>query len=123
MKRRWSPKNAAMAIVALFLSNSAWAEWKQTPMPAIGEAATSQQPVWYRCFIRVPDNLAVPAEKDLMRDSVLLHLGGINGPFSVLLDGQKIVDGKAIKPGERERFKVPKDILVKKAFNVLAIRL
>lgn len=92
-------------------------------MPATGEVTTAAQPVWYRCFIRVPDNLAVPAEKDLMRDSVLLHLGGINGPFSVLLDGQKIVDGKAIKPGERERFKVPKDILVKKAFNVLAIRL
>lgn len=124
MKRLRSPKSAALVAAALFISVPAWAEWQQAPMPtAAATTAASAQPVWYRCFIRVPDNMAVPAEKDLMRDSILLNLGGISGPFRVLLNGQKIVESNAIKPGERERFKVPKDILQKKAFNVLAIEL
>src|SRR5579862_8890142 len=110
MNPRSPLQTATCAAFGLLLSCSAWAEWKQTPLPGSGETAPTGQAVWYRCFIRVPDAMAVPAEKDLWRDSVLLNLGGISGPFQVLLDGKKIVDGRAIKPGERERFKVPKDI-------------
>jgi putative heme-binding domain-containing protein len=67
--------------------------------------------------------MTTPAEKDLWRDSITLSVGDIRGPFSVWLNGQKIAAAQTLPQGERRRFKVPKGILEKKAFNVLALRL
>jgi putative membrane-bound dehydrogenase-like protein len=63
------------------------------------------------------------AEVDLYADSTLLSLADIRGPFTVLLNGRKIAAGEMLPAEPRRRFKIPKGILEKKAFNVLAIRL
>ena len=76
---------------------------------------------WLKCHIRVPDNLVTPQEKDLWRDSMVLTLGGLSGPFAVYLNGQKIGEGTSSVVGKR--IKVPKGILEKSVFNTLAVRL
>ena len=107
---------------ALFASTSRSAEWTTTTVPT-REKSASAPPVWFRCFIRVPENMVKPEEKDLWRDSVTLSLGGVRGPYAVFLNGQKIAEGTAIAEGQRRRIKVPKGILEKTKFNVLAMRL
>lgn len=107
---------------ALLACASLAADWNPAPVPA-REPTPSPGPVWLRCFIRVPDNMVTPAEKDLWRDSVMITLGAIRGPFVVFVNGREIASGEAIPSGERRRFKVPKGILEKKKFNSLAIRL
>ncbi len=77
--------------------------------------------VWLKCHIRVPDNLVTPQEKDLWRDSMVLTLGELSGPYAVYLNGQKIGEGASSAAGKR--LKVPKGILEKSVFNTLAVRL
>ena len=76
---------------------------------------------WLKCHIRVPDNLVTPQEKDLWRDSMVLTLGELSGPFAVYLNGQIIGEGASSTAGKR--LKVPKGILEKSVFNTLAVRL
>src|SRR4051794_3599776 len=106
-------KTRTLAIfVAFFAAVTAvvWAaDWTPTTLPAVAPAnANDTSPVWYRCFIRVQANMATPAEKDLWRDSIVLNLGGIRGPFSIYLNGQKIAESDALSENTRRRFKVPK---------------
>jgi putative heme-binding domain-containing protein len=101
---------------------SASADWEAVTVP-ITTAATASKAAWYRCYIRVPDNMVTPQEKDLWRDSITLSVGGIHGPFTVLLNGREIAGGSAIPDGQRRRFKVPKGILEKQKFNALVVRL
>ncbi len=108
----------ACALVCLAFAASA-ADWQATPMPS----APARAAAWYRCFIRVPDNMVTPVEKDLWRDSITVNVGGIRGPFSIWLNGGKIAEGSALAEGQRRRFKVPKGILEKKVFNVLVLQL
>ncbi|MHA3771251.1 PVC-type heme-binding CxxCH protein [Verrucomicrobiota bacterium sgz303538] len=107
---------------ALLGAASAFAEWKPTTIPTQKEITTSE-PVWFRCFIRVPDNMTTPQEKDLWRDSITLSVGGVRGPFTLWLNGQKIGEGEALEGDQRRRFKVPKGILESKSFNVLAVQM
>lgn len=58
-----------------------------------------------------------------MTDSAMFSFADIPGPFTVFLNGQKIAEGEALPAEPRRRFKIPKGILEKKAFNVLALRL
>jgi putative heme-binding domain-containing protein len=67
--------------------------------------------------------MAVPAAKDLYRDSITLNLADVRGAFSVFLNGEKVTEGQSVPDGPRQRFKVPKGILQKDVFNVLVIRL
>ncbi len=104
----------------ILMTTALAAEWSPTVVPTEAEL---HGPVWLRCFVRVPDDMVTPQEKDLWRDSITLSLGGIGGPVSVWLNGTKIAEAEALPAGERRRFKVPKGILEKKQFNVLALRL
>ncbi len=96
------------------------AEWVADSVPHIPGPEAAK--LWLRCHIRVQDNMTVPQEKDLWRDSVTLSFAEMAGAFSVLLNGQKIVDSGAVGKTAR-RFKVPKGILEKGAFNSLLIAL
>jgi putative heme-binding domain-containing protein len=96
------------------------AEWSNAPMPYSTPAAKS--PTWLRCFIRVQDNMTIPAEKDLWRDSVTLSFAKVEQPFRVYLNGKKIIESPAIGATPR-RFKVPKGILEKGAYNNVTIEL
>jgi putative heme-binding domain-containing protein len=98
------------------------AEWKQVAIPT-QEILAGEESAWFRCFIRVPDNMVTPAQKDLWRDSVTFSVGGIRGPFAISINGREVGRGDAFAADQRRRFKVPKDILEKKAFNVFAIEL
>lgn len=77
---------------------------------------------WYRSYVRVPANMVTPAQKDLWRDSMTLSFQGVASPFSVYLNGTKIIESDGVPNDARRRFKVPKDILQKGVFNVLAVR-
>ena len=108
---------ATIALSVPALHSSVAADWRETPMPA----ASNQAAEWFRCFIRPPDNMTVAVEKDLWRDSIVLHVGAMPRAFTVLLNGQKIAESGPIAKDERRRFKVPKGILEGKAFNALTI--
>src|SRR5215207_3467646 len=94
------------------------AEWRPDTIPR--GTPPKDEPAWLRCFIRVQDNMTIPEEKDLWRDSVTLSFAEIPEPFSVLLNGQKIIESPAIGESPR-RFKVPKGILEKGAFNSVVV--
>lgn len=116
----------SIAAIGIFLwageAASSAAQWAPTTLPS-HETPAGGGPVWYRCFIRVPAKLVTPAEKDLWRDSMTINLAGIHGPFAIYLNGQNIAEATDAPDGTRRRFKVPKGILEKSVFNVLAIRL
>ncbi len=100
-------------------------EWVADSIPRSPQGVTSTAsatPVWLRCHIRVQDNMTVPQEKDLWRDSVTLSFAEMPGAFSVLLNGKQIIESGAIGTTAR-RFKVPKGILEKGAFNSRVIAL
>ena len=109
----------AVAALGSLVPRAVADDWRPTPVPA----APAQAAAWIRCFIRVPDNMVTPAEKDLWRDSITVNVGGIRGAFSIWVNGRKIAEAGALAEGQRRRFKVPKDLLEKKAFNVLALQL
>lgn len=132
--RRWSnhsTRKSAMILALIGMGatclggrTACGADWKPTSLPSTPPAQPAiDGATWYRCYIRVPARMVVPAEKDLFRDSITLNLAAISGPFAVYLNGQKIAEGTDVPLGPRRRFKVPKDILVKDLFNTLAIRL
>src|SRR6266511_1716459 len=98
------------------------APWQPQPVPADQPALTAT-PLYYRCFLRVPENMTSRAAVDLWTDSAMLSFADFPGRFTVLLNGRKIADGESLPGESRRRFKVPKGILEKKAFNVLALRL
>ncbi|MGI8605374.1 MAG: DUF7133 domain-containing protein [Verrucomicrobiales bacterium] len=119
----WRPGAVSLQIaVAVATGWPAGAQWIPAPVPTVTETDATA-PVWFRCFIRVPDAMVTPAEADLWRDSITLSLGGIQGSFTVFLNGQKLAQAEAITPRQRRRFKVPKGILEGKKFNLLALRL
>jgi putative heme-binding domain-containing protein len=94
--------------------------WEPIDLPT----PPSESPHWYRCRIQVPVRLVVPEannERDLWRSSTMLVIRGQIAHIEIFLNGEKIVTAKDIPDGQSQRFKVPKDILVSKKFNTLAI--
>jgi hypothetical protein len=110
----------AVVIIAFLTSRASAAEWRATKIPNEEELSSG---TWFRCFIRVPDEMVTPQEKDLWRDSVTLSFGGIREAFTVFINGQKIASSEALPDGQRRRFTVPKGIFEKSVFNVLALHL
>lgn len=98
------------------------AEWQDVTIPPPADFTPGDR-LWYRCHIRVPDRMVIPAAKDLWRDSMMLGFSNIPGPFEVFLNGRSIAGSSGVPPGRQRRFKVPKDILEKEVFNALVIRL
>ena len=104
------------------------------PLPGIGQEVWRERrvgvvaeglpmgPVWLRSWLKVPANMVEPAGSDLWRDSMTLTLQHLPGDISVLLNGVEIISAVDL-PDEPRRFKVPKDILKKAAWNALVIRL
>jgi putative heme-binding domain-containing protein len=79
-------------------------------------------PIWLRSWLKVPDNMVDASGSDLWRDSMTLTLQNLPGPVVVFLNGQKIIETRDI-PDEPRRFKVPKNIFAKAAYNSLVIRI
>lgn len=121
MLRRTLPLAVSVALL-ICASSAANADWKPIPAPTASKSDAAAS-TWLRCFVRVPDNMVTPQEKDLYRDSITFSVGGVRGPFALFVNGQKFAEGTGVADGQRKRFKVPKGILEKKAFNVFAIRL
>jgi putative heme-binding domain-containing protein len=99
-----------------------WASVEVPPARPLPEASS----LWYRCYLQVDDRLVVPEAnnpRDLWRNSTMLVLADLPGPFGVFLNGERILASPGIPVGESQRFKVPKDILRSRLFNSLVIRL
>lgn len=111
-------------ILAVALPAAA-ADWKDEAVPRDAGVQVKSDLVWYRCHIQVPDRMVVPegTERDLWRSSMVLGLGDMPGKFEVFLNGKSIVASDGVPVGKQRRFKVPKDILKKGAYNALVIRL
>jgi putative heme-binding domain-containing protein len=111
-----------LALGAIFLPLASAGSWQSQSVP-------TDQPIppttllYCRCFIRVPDNMTSRADVDLWTDSAMFSFADFPGRFTVLLNGQEIAGGESLPAEPRRRFKIPKGILQKKAFNVLALRL
>jgi putative membrane-bound dehydrogenase-like protein len=97
-------------------------QWKPVTIPT-ASPDRSAAVTWYRCFIRVPADMTSTARDSLRSESVTLGVAGIPGPFVVHLNGREIAKRDAIADEPHTRLKVPKGILEKDKFNVLAIRL
>jgi putative heme-binding domain-containing protein len=91
-------------------------------VPADPPALTGA-PIYFRCFLRVPDNMTSRAEVDLWTDSAMFSFADFPGRFTVFLNGRHIAGGESLPAEPRRRFKIPKGILEKKQFNVLVVRL
>ncbi|MFM1769439.1 MAG: hypothetical protein RJA22_1968 [Verrucomicrobiota bacterium] len=120
------PLNRALgflAALALGLATTRAADWQPVAVPAPAPPPPGTSPVIYRCFLRVPDNMTSRAPVDLWTDSALFSLADLPGRFTLLLNGQPIAAGDGLPADPPRRFKIPKGILERKAFNVLALRL
>jgi putative membrane-bound dehydrogenase-like protein len=96
--------------------------WKPVTIPTAAAAQTASV-TWYRCFIRVPADMTSTAQDALRSDSITFGVAGIHGPFAVYLNGREIATRESVRDEPQTRLKVPKGILEKDKFNVLAIRL
>ena len=96
------------------------AEW--TAYEVGGPIPAGDGSKWLRSYVKTPDNMVVPQEKDLWRDSMTLTFRSTAGPLTVWLNGQKIIESGSIPAEKAARFKVPKGIL-EKSYNALVVRL
>jgi putative heme-binding domain-containing protein len=118
-------RNFACLVFVLWLISQVSApsaEWQPQTVPAERPALIGA-PIYFRCFLRVPDNMTSRSEVDLWTDSAMFSFADFPGRFTVFLNGRKIADGESLPAEPRRRFKIPKGILEKKQFNVLAVRL
>lgn len=97
------------------------ATWAPAPVPATDEHPRAAGT--YRCFLRVPDNMTSRAPVDLWSDSAMLSVADFSGGFTITLNGQVLAKGESLAPEPRRRIKIPKGILERGQFNVLAIQL
>src|ERR1044071_2666117 len=111
-----------LALGAIFPPLASAGSWQSQSVP-------TDQPIppttllYCRCFIRVPDNMTSRADVDLWTDSAMFSFADFPGRFTVFLNGQEMATGESLPAEPRRRFKIPKGILQKKAFNGLALRL
>ncbi|MBT4799869.1 MAG: hypothetical protein HON81_16285, partial [Verrucomicrobia bacterium] len=99
------------------------ARWARTKIPTRTPEISKQ--LWARCFLQVPDRLVTSAgdERDLWRSSTVIAMADLPGKFEVFLNGKIIIKSDGIPLGEEQRFKIPKDILIKNKFNALVIHI
>ena len=99
------------------------ARWARTKIPTRTPEISKQ--LCARCFLQVPDRLVTSAgdERDLWRSSTVIAMADLPGKFEVFLNGKIIIKSDGIPLGEEQRFKIPKDILVKNKFNALVIHI
>ncbi|HYG74060.1 MAG TPA: PVC-type heme-binding CxxCH protein [Planctomycetota bacterium] len=80
--------------------------------------------VWLRAWLRVPENMTGSSGgSELWRESMSLTLQDLPGAFTVLLNGQKIIESRDIPADKPRRFKVPKGILEKGVYNSLVLEI
>src|SRR5687767_5331635 len=102
----WSCSHAVAAESAM---------WQERAVSPEQNLPLSPGPVWFRSWLKVPDNMAGagPAGADLWRDSMTLTLRDLPGPVAVFLNGQKIFETRDVAAEKPQRFKVPKGIFEK----------
>lgn len=100
----------------------------QRALPETWDAPADGAYRWYRCYAKVPDRWVVKQAKDLWVESVTVTIEGVAGAYEVYINGTKVGGGGAMPPsyqpddGAVQRFKVPAGVLVKDAYNVVALR-
>jgi putative membrane-bound dehydrogenase-like protein len=117
-----APAESVDSALLLSVSPAFTGPWQAQLVPAARPLLTATS-LYYRCFIRVPDNMTSRASVDLWTDSAMFSFADFPARFTVLLNGQKIAEGDSLPVEPRRRFKIPKAILENKAFNILALRL
>jgi putative membrane-bound dehydrogenase-like protein len=99
--------------------------WETRAVATTQATRLPPQTIWFRAWLKVPDNLvgAGPDGPDLWRDSMTLTLRDLPGPIAVFLNGREIITTRDVRAEQPQRFKVPKGIFEKDAYNALVLRL
>jgi putative heme-binding domain-containing protein len=122
-KRPGSPASIVLWIsLGLSVSAAEWSRITLRPGTTPESAATESAVRWYRCYVRPQEAMVTPQEKDLWRDSMTLGFPGLEGTVTVWLNGKPIIESGPLVAGQGARFKVPKGILSKDAFNTFVVR-
>ena len=110
-------------LILLLWGSVAWgADWAEQSVGP-GSGTVPADPLWLRAWLKVPDSITGDSGPDLWRDSMTLTLGSLPGPVEVFLNGRRILATADIPAGELQRFKVPKGILEKGAYNTWIVRI
>jgi len=101
------------------------AVWQERPLAAEQATPLPAGAVWFRAWLKVPDNMAGAGTPgaDLWRDSMSLTLRDLPGPVVVFLNGQKFIETRDVAAAKPQRFKVPNGLFAKGAYNAVVIRL
>ena len=79
-------------------------------------------PVWFRSWIKVPDNMAGNSGPDLWRDSMTMTVQDLPGPVTVFVNGRRILDARDVPATRPLRFKLPRGTFEKGVFNTLILQ-
>jgi putative heme-binding domain-containing protein len=97
--------------------------WQNRPVGATNAGALPASPVWFRAWLKVPDNMAGDSGPDLWRDSMTVTLRNLPGPVSLTINGRTIVETRDVPEAEPRRFKVPRGSFEKGSYNAIVLRL
>ena len=117
-------------LVLLFVAwPGAWPQpWQSVTVPSPDDAQRPAGIGWYRCWVKVPDNWATLAGRDLWVESVTLTIDSSHTAHEAFLNGKRLGGTGSFlpeaKPGDglAKRYKVPPGSLAKGKWNELAIK-
>src|SRR6185503_760791 len=126
-----TPRILGLVILAASLRG---ADWQPITVPGAWEekgpdvAKTYDGVAWYRTWVKVPDNVFAPHERNLWEESVTVNVSELADAHEAYVNGVKIGAGGQFPPAfqsgraQLHRHKVPRGTLRKGQWNELAIR-
>jgi len=112
----------AAILLSSLVSNGLVAQGIQVRVPSRDELASAPQKITLRAYVRVPDSMTSKAAVDLWSDSAMLSLAGVPSQFELFLNGTRIGGGPKLPHAPRQRFKIPRGVLERQAFNCIALQ-
>lgn len=121
-------------LMMLFIWPVHAAEWQRATVPGAWEekgplaAKTHDGVAWYRTWVKVPDNVFNPHDRNLWEESVTLNMSELADAHEAYINGRKIGAGGRFPPAfqsgrtEMHRHKVPVGTLKKGVWNEIAVR-
>jgi putative heme-binding domain-containing protein len=125
------PCRLASALTFLFALSGTFVEaaeapparWQDRPVGATNAPNLPATPVWFRAWLKVPDNMAGNSGPDLWRDSMTVTLRHLPGPVVLTINGRTIVETRDVPESEPRRFKVPRGSFERGAYNAVVLHL
>ncbi|MGE3310707.1 MAG: PVC-type heme-binding CxxCH protein [Limisphaerales bacterium] len=97
--------------------------WRERALATADSPPLPGTTVWFRAWLKVPDNMAGNSGPDLWRDSMTVTLRNLPGPVALSINGTPIVETRDVPESEPRRFKVPRGSFEKAVYNAIVLRL